>query len=174
MVETICVLADWNGYSSVECLLHFVGHWSTWSCKKRSNLYLCSSVGFNHTTIQSHVLPFAPLRLLQEDKSTCLILHLSTVMNQMFPGTIWSYLESPERITWSFTTLVKQNTFFALTPTSQAKSHWQTDSFLYDHHIWQCLKYISILNSLHLCFESWLLKFHERGMHGQDTIRNKK
>lgn len=121
--------------------------------KRGATYHLCSSVGFNHTTVQSHMLPFAPLRLLREAKSTCLILHLSAVMNQMFPGTIWSYLGSPERITWSFTTLVKQNTFFALTPTSQAKVHSQTDSFLYDHHTGQCLKYINILNSVHACLK---------------------
>lgn len=97
-------------------------------------------------------------------------------MNQMFPGTIWSYLGSPERITWSFTSLVKQNTFFALTPTGQVKVHCQTDSFLYDHHTWECLKYISILNSVHPCskplnHDLWSFMKEE---YRQDTMRNKK
>lgn len=132
----------------------FAGHWSTWSCKSGTTYRLCSSVGFNHTTnTKPHVNHLLHWELLQEAKSTSLILHLSAVMNQMFPGTIWSYLGSPERITWSFTTLVKQNTFFVLTPTGQAIVHCQIDSFLYYHHTRECLMYIRILNSVHPCLK---------------------
>lgn len=55
MVETICKLADLNEYSSVEYLLHFAEHWNTYLVKRGATYHLCSSVGFNHTTIQSCV-----------------------------------------------------------------------------------------------------------------------
>lgn len=72
-------------------------------------------VCFNPITIQKHVIICSTDTAPRSSFFSSLISHLSIRMKQRFPGTIWSYLGSAERVAWSFTSLVRQHAFFTLT-----------------------------------------------------------